>query len=108
MIPFGSSQIVRHFYQIWQGISAYYSFADNYGILGRIHYILKYSCVLTLASKLKLKTAKRVFAKFGKEIAIKDEKGKIIASFPDVPLAKPKRFLISPITKLNPFNRLDG
>ena len=92
MIPFGEAQIVNHFTQIWRGISAYYSFADNYGQLGRIHYILKYSCVLTLASKLKLKTAKKVFAKYGKDIAIKDGKGKTVASFPDVPLAKLRKF----------------
>lgn len=107
MIHFEPSQIVKHFYQIWLGLSAYYSFADNYGQLGRIHYILKYSCVLTLASKLKLQTKKKVFAKFGKDIAIKNDKGKIIASFPDVALAKPKKFLVTPIADLNPFKRLD-
>ena len=107
MIPFEESQIVKHLYQIWLGLSAYYSFADNYGQLGRIHYILKYSCVLTLASKLKLRTAKKVFAKFGKDISIKDNKGRVIASFPEVPLAKPKKFLITPIADLNPIARLE-
>src|SRR5271156_612692 len=107
MTPFETNQIVKHFWQIWLGLSTYYSFADNYGSLGRIHYILKYSCVLTLASKLKLKTAKRVFAKFGKDILIKDKVGKIIASFPDVPLAKPKTFHITKFTDLNPLARLE-
>lgn len=107
MIHFEEAQIVNHLWQIWQGLSNYYSFADNYGRLGRIHYILKYSCVLTLASKLKLKTAKKVFTKFGKDIVIRNGKGKMLASFPNVLLAKPKKFLITPITKLNPFNRLE-
>lgn len=107
MTPFETNQIVKHFWQIWLGLSTYYSFADNYGSLGRIHYILKYSCVLTLASKLKLKTAKRVFAKFGKDILIKDEDDKIIASFPDVRLAKPKTFHITKFTDMNPLARLE-
>jgi len=107
MIPFETHQIVKHFWQIWLGLSTYYSFADNYGSLGRIHYILKYSCVLTLASKLKLKTAKRVFTKFGKDILIKDKNDKIIASFPDVPLSKPKTFHLTNFTDMNPIARLE-
>ena len=90
-LHFETNQIVNHFKQIWSGLSVYYSFADNYGSLGRIHYILKYSCVLTLASKLKLKTAKKVFTKFGKDIIIRDKDNNIIASFPDVSLAKKKK-----------------
>ena len=89
MIHFDNAQIVNHLYQIWQGISNYYSFADNYGQLDRIYYILKYSCVLTLASTLKLATAKKVFTKFGVKIAIKDGKGNLKAFFPKVYLAKP-------------------
>lgn len=88
-------------------MSTYYSFADNYGSLGRIHYILKYSCILTLASKLKLKTAKKVFAKYGKDIQIKDKNNKVIASFKEVPLAKKNRFHIMEISKLNPLARLE-
>jgi hypothetical protein len=37
MLPFKTNQIVNHFFSIWRGISNYYSFADNYGNLGRIH-----------------------------------------------------------------------
>lgn len=107
MTTFETNQIVKHFWQIWLGLSTYYSFADNYGSLGRIHYILKYSCVLTLASKLKLKTAKRVFAKFGKDILIKDKDDKLMASFPDGPLAKPKTFHITKFTDMNPMARLE-
>ena len=107
IIPFETSQIVKHYWQIWLGTSAYYSFADNYGQLGRIHYILKYSCVHTLASKLKLGTANKTFAKFGKNLEIRDGKGRIMASFPIVPLAKPKKFLTTPIAELNPFKRLE-
>jgi Type II intron maturase/Reverse transcriptase (RNA-dependent DNA polymerase) len=95
LLHFTENKIVNHFKQIWTELSMYYSFANNYGSLGRIHYILKYSCVLTLASKLKLKTAKRVFIKFGKNISIRDKNNKIIAKFPEFYLAKPKCFHIT-------------
>jgi len=107
MLHFETNQIVKHFWQIWLGLSTFYSFTDNYGTLGRIHYILKYSCVLTLASKLKLKTAKRVFAKYGRDILIRDNNNKVIASFPDVTLAKPNKFYITEITNINPIARLE-
>jgi hypothetical protein len=106
-LHFDESKIVNHFKQIWTGLSMYYSFADNYGSLGRIHYIIKYSCVLTLASKLKLKTAKKVFTKFGKNISIRDKDNKIVANFPNVPLAKPRCFHITKISDINPMARLE-
>lgn len=107
-LHFENHQIVKMFYQIWLGVKAYYSFADNLSSLGRIFYILKFSCVLTLASKLRLKTAKKVFAKFGKEVTIRDGKGKILASFPYQSLAKTRKFdNKTKITKLNPMARLE-
>jgi group II intron reverse transcriptase/maturase len=106
-LHFENHQIVKLFYQIWLGIKAYYSFADNFCNLGIIFYILKFSCVLTLALKLKLKTANKVFAKFGKEITIRDGKGQILASFKYRSLAKTRKFLKSDISKLNPMARLE-
>jgi hypothetical protein len=86
MVPFDVDQIVRHMFSIWRGYAQYYSFVDNYGSLGRIHYIIKYSCILTLAAKLKLKTKAAVFRKFGTDINI-IRNDKIVAFFPNVPLA---------------------
>lgn len=63
--------------------------------------------MLTLASKFKLKTAKRVFAKYGRDILIRDNNNKVIASFPDVPLAKPQKFYITEFTNINPIQRLE-
>lgn len=90
MISFESNQIVNQFNYLWRAISNYYYFAENNGKLGRIYYILKYSCVLTLASKLRLFTAKKVFAKFGKNTNI-IVNNKIVASFPVPSFAKPKK-----------------
>lgn len=106
-IHFENHQIVKSFYQIWLGIRAYYSFADNLSALGRIFYVLKLSCALTLALRLKLGTAKKVFAKFGKDITIKDGKGKILASFQYESLAKTRKFSKSEISQMNPMARLD-
>ncbi len=45
----------------------FYSMANNCGVSlrHRIHYILKYSCALTIASKMKLSTLKKVFKRCG-------------------------------------------
>ena len=106
MFPFEVSHIVNHYYTMWKGISNYYSFADNYGRLSSIHYILKYSCVLTLASKLKLGTARKVFKKFGKDLKVIVD-NKVVASFPQESYAKPSTFHNTAIAKINPLARID-
>lgn len=76
-----------------RGILNYYSLANNYGNLAaRVHYIMKYSCVLTIASKMKLNSKKKVFKKYGKYLNILNEKGKIIACYPTIDYKKPKKF----------------
>jgi group II intron reverse transcriptase/maturase len=69
-------QIIEHYKMVERGISNYYSLANNYGnLLARVHFILKYSCVLTIASKMRLKTKKGVFRKYGKNLRVKSAKG---------------------------------
>lgn len=94
MIPIEDAQIVKLMWTIWTGIANYYSFVDNYRELGRIHYILKYSCMLTLTSKYKL-GIREGFEKYGKDIRIMNQE-EILASFPDAPLKNPKQFHIRP------------
>lgn len=106
MIHFETHRIVKHYWTIWQGISNYYSFVNNTGSLGRIFYILKYSCVLTLASKLKLGTKAKVFKRFRKDIAILDANGKIQASIPNPSLANTFKFNINQ-DQTNPFYRIE-
>jgi hypothetical protein len=63
--------------------------ANNYGRLAaRVHYSLKYSCALTISSKMKLRTMKRVFKKYGKELTIQRDKKAI--SFPNISYTRPK------------------
>ena len=57
----------------------YYSYSFNYSILAsRIHFILKYSCALTIANKMKLKTLRETFKKYGKNLSIKNCKNKFL------------------------------
>uniref|UniRef100_UPI00237ABB70 hypothetical protein n=1 Tax=Schizosaccharomyces osmophilus TaxID=2545709 RepID=UPI00237ABB70 len=58
--------ILQHYLSLGSGLCNYYRLAQNYTTFkARIAYILYYSCVLTLASKLKLKTKKKVINKLG-------------------------------------------
>jgi retron-type reverse transcriptase len=77
--------IINHYFTIERGILNYYSSANNYrNLAARVHFILKYSCVLTIASKMKLKTKKKVLKKYGKDLKIINKKGKIITYYPTI------------------------
>nr|AIY34290.1 hypothetical protein [Grateloupia taiwanensis] len=70
-------EIINKYLILQQDLFNYYSIASNYRqFVGRIHYILKYSCALTFASKLKLKTLKKVFKKFGGDLTVFVGEGK--------------------------------
>lgn len=76
-------QIIEHYKMIERGIFNYYSLANNYrNLLARVHFTLKYSCVLTIASKMRLKTMKGVFRKYGKNLIVKSAKGFVEYPFP--------------------------
>jgi len=82
LIHLTPSQIVNHFKIIWLIIANYYSVCSNFAALNQVYYILFYSCVLTLASKFRLKTKSKVLKKYGKYITIKTNTGNLITSFP--------------------------
>jgi len=86
--------IIEHYKIVERGILQYYSLANNYGrVAARVHYILKYSCALTIASKMKLTTLRRVFKEHGKDLNIKDKHGNIITSYPTVSYKRPKKII---------------
>jgi group II intron reverse transcriptase/maturase len=86
--------IVEHYKMVERGLLQYYNLANNYGrVAARIHYILKYSCALNIASKMKLNTLKRVFNKYGKDINIKDNMGIIITRYPSINYKRPKKWI---------------
>lgn len=70
-IYYDLATIITKYLYVARGILNYYSGCSNYAVLrARIQYILKYSCALTFAAKLKLRTAKKVFNKFGYDLAV--------------------------------------
>jgi len=84
--------IVEHYKIVERDILQYYKLANNYNRVAiRVHYILKYSCALTIASKMKLTTLRRVFNKYGKNLNIKDTSGKIITNYPMINYHQPKK-----------------
>lgn len=89
LIHFELNKIIEYYSTIIRGIINYYSLASNFWQLNRVYYILYYSCVLTLASKLRLRTKKRVIKKFGINLTIKTEDNKKLISI--AKFEKPKR-----------------
>lgn len=74
--------LIEHFKSVEKGIINYYKIANNFKqMAARVHYILKYSCALTIASKMGLKTLRKVYRKYGANLSIKDSRGKIITSY---------------------------
>jgi len=83
LIHLSPPDIVRHYLAMERGLLGYYGLATNYGSLSaRVHYILKYSCALTLCAKLRLRTLKKTYRKFGKHLTILKDDGELDISFP--------------------------
>ena len=70
--------IVDRFSSIIRGILQYYSFVNQRSDLWPLVSLYRKSCALTLADKLKLRTASQAFKKFGPFLSIKDITGKVI------------------------------
>jgi len=84
--------IVQHYTQVERGLLQYYSMANNYGRLAaRIHYILKYSCALTLATKLRLGTLHKTFKRFGYKLTVKSDNGTKVITYPTPSYKRPRR-----------------
>ena len=64
-------QIVKLFVNLEKGVLSYYNLSSNYsGLLKRVCYLLKYSCALTICSKMQLKTLRKTFKKYGPTLRI--------------------------------------
>lgn len=87
--------IIDSYKSIERGVLNYYSMANNYGRLSaRVHYSLKYSCALTISSKMKLKTMRRAFKRYGKnlEIKVRDK----TMSYPNISYKRPRKLIARP------------
>lgn len=71
---FPESSIVHYYSGIIKGILGYYSCVNQRSDLWPIVSLYRKACALTLADKLKLKTASKVFSKFGPNLRILNEK----------------------------------
>lgn len=80
LINLAHKDILLRYNAVIHGILNYYNCADNRKSLGIIIHGLKMSCALTLALKFKLKTAAKVFKKFGGKLTYRTE-GKSIDLF---------------------------
>jgi group II intron reverse transcriptase/maturase len=84
--------LVEHYKMVERGILNYYGLAYNYGrVAARVDYILRYSCALTIASKMRLRTKKKVFSKYGYTLKIKSPDGKRSTSWPKISYSRPKK-----------------
>nr|QUS63591.1 hypothetical protein [Haslea silbo] len=87
--------IVDSYKSIERGVLNYYSMANNYGRLSaRVHYSLKYSCALTISSKMKLRTMRRAFKRYGKNLEIKVRDKTI--SYPNISYKRPRKLIARP------------
>jgi type II intron maturase len=62
------ADIIAFYNSKMRGLLNFYSFAANRNKLGRILWLLRASCALTLARKNKLKTMRNAFFKFGRTL----------------------------------------
>ena len=71
LVNLDHADILRYYNACYRGLANYYSFAINRGRLGSIGWLLKQSCALTLANKMKLPTMAKVFQRLGKDLECK-------------------------------------
>ena len=71
LVNLDHADILRYYNACYRGLANYYSFAINRGRLGSIGWLLKESCALTLANKMKLRTMAKVFQRLGKHLECK-------------------------------------
>lgn len=68
LINIDHPDIIGYYNSIMRGLFNYYDFVANKPNLSNAMWLLTESCALTLARKYKLRTLKKVFAKFGKDL----------------------------------------
>ena len=82
--------IVENYKVLEKGILNYYAMANNYGrFAAKVHYSLKYSCALTICSKMKLRTMRGAFKKYGKNLTVTVNDRSI--SYPKISYSRPKK-----------------
>jgi len=111
LIHLSLPMIINHYLSIGKGLINYYSCSDNFTVLkARITYLLKYSCALTFASKLKLKTLKGVYSKYGYDLKVSElvkDKKQVVAEFKNETLTGIKKGFKLKITDYDPLSIIE-
>ena len=83
LINLDHADIIMYYNAVVRGIFNYYNFVSNRVNVSWIGWLIKESCGLTLAKKLKLRTLAAVFRKFGRDLGVNVNEDKRI-SFIDI------------------------
>jgi group II intron reverse transcriptase/maturase len=81
MVHLTHYEIIRIFNSKITGLLNAFRFAGNLALMSRVIWVLRQSCALTLARKLKLKTMKKTFKKFGFDLT--DPETGVLLNIPD-------------------------
>jgi hypothetical protein len=80
LINLPTEKILKHYKILEKNILNYHVKTTNYKKLAiQLHFIFKYSYILTIASKMRLKTKRKVFKKYGKYLKLKKNNNQIQA-----------------------------
>ena len=74
-------EIVKYYDIVIKLFCMYYTFADNYHCLLLLYEVMKQSCSLTLARKLRLRRMWHVHKRLEKDLIVRDMEGVALASF---------------------------
>jgi hypothetical protein len=90
-LQYNIPNIILYLKTVFRGLANYYGYSHNwYDAKTLFNYFGKFCVAMTIAHKTKSKVPK-VFAKFGNNLEVTDEKGKIITSFGSLSNAAIKR-----------------
>jgi hypothetical protein len=79
------SNILLNYTRIELTILKYYYFSDNFDYLTKkVFYFLKYSCALTICSKMRLRTLRKTFKKYGSYLCVREKDKVISLKLPDL------------------------
>lgn len=102
-INYNHAEILYRYNWIINGYLNYYSHVNNLNVFHKfIGFVLRHSCAITLGRKLKLRSRKKVFKKFGKNL--EESTTKLKLSIPDNFKSNIKNYKIT--TNTNPFKIL--
>jgi len=77
LIHFSLYNIIEYYNSIYTSLAYYYKICTFHNPLQKINYILKTSCILTIALKMKLKTIHKVIKCYGNDLNINENNTRI-------------------------------